>query len=262
VRAWGRRTYRRLNELALGEPAAGVTMVDGIELFPEEAAVRPHWSDIVEGFRPAAPSELPAGAGSGWCFRVPTVAMGDYLAWLTDRLQEVGAGFEEDEVSDLAALFPHAPVVVNCSGLGARELAADEALVPVRGQVVRVAAGHARRFVQAASAPGGLAYIIPRGDLTVLGGTTDAGAWDTRVRPEVSAAILERCRSLEPALAGAEVLSHAVGLRPYRPAIRLAAERRPGGLLVHNYGHGGAGVSVSWGCAAEVARLVRAAEGC
>jgi D-amino-acid oxidase len=74
------------------------------------------------------------------------------------------------------------------------------------------------------------------------------------VDPATSEAILARCRALEPDLANAAVLSHAVGLRPGRSEVRLETERRPGGIIVHNYGHGGGGVTLSWGCADEVAR--------
>lgn len=51
----------------------------------------------------------------------------------------------------------------------------------------------------------------------------------------------------------------AVGLRPGRPTVRLEAERRDGGLLVHNYGHGGAGLTLSRGCASAVLALIAAA---
>jgi D-amino-acid oxidase len=97
---------------------------------------------------------------------------------------------------------------------------------------------------------------VPRSQDIVLGGTAQEG--DERLAPDqaTAAAILERCARLEPRLRGAEVLEHKVGLRPGRPSVRLEAERRAGGLLVHNYGHGGAGVTLSWGCADEVARLI------
>lgn len=41
-----------------------------------------------------------------------------------------------------------------------------------------------------------------------------------------------------------------------RPQIRLEAEASADGLLIHSYGHGGAGVSLSWGCADEVRELL------
>ncbi|HET7458205.1 MAG TPA: hypothetical protein VFJ74_11185, partial [Gemmatimonadaceae bacterium] len=52
------------------------------------------------------------------------------------------------------------------------------------------------------------------------------------------------------------VVGDAVGLRPARPAVRLEAEPREGGTVVHCYGHGGAGVTLAWGCADEVVGLV------
>jgi len=77
-------------------------------------------------------------------------------------------------------------------------------------------------------------------------------------RTGTSVAIIGRCAALEPALAEAPVLSVAVGLRPAREEVRLEAEARPRGLVVHNYGHGGAGLTLSWGCAEETCRIVAA----
>jgi D-amino-acid oxidase len=54
-----------------------------------------------------------------------------------------------------------------------------------------------------------------------------------------------------PELRDARVLRHKVGLRPARPAVRLERD----GDVVHCYGHGGAGVTLSWGCAEDVAAL-------
>jgi glycine/D-amino acid oxidase-like deaminating enzyme len=46
------------------------------------------------------------------------------------------------------------------------------------------------------------------------------------------------------------VIRHVAGLRPFRPAgFRLAVESLGDRTLIHNYGHGGGGVSLSWGCA-------------
>jgi D-amino-acid oxidase len=151
------------------------------------------------------------------------------------------------------------PVVVNCTGIGARDLTDDTDLHPVRGQVVRAEPGITARFFGAEEAPGGLAYIIPHADCTVLGGTDDTDAWDLTPDPRVAEAILARCAVLEPAVARARVLGHAAGLRPVRSAVRLEAERRADGVVVHHYGHGGSGVTFSWGCAEDAARLVETA---
>ncbi len=68
-----------------------------------------------------------------------------------------------------------------------------------------------------------------------------------------------------------QIVSDWVGLRPGRTRLRLEVERGGGGgtgggavapggapLVVHNYGHGGAGLTLAWGCAGEVVRLLRA----
>jgi D-amino-acid oxidase len=46
--------------------------------------------------------------------------------------------------------------------------------------------------------------------------------------------------------------------RPQRSEIRLEHVERDGRHVVHNYGHSGAGVSLSWGCADRVLEIVRA----
>ena len=106
--------------------------------------------------------------------------------------------------------------------------------------------------------PLAMTYIIPRGDDCILGGTAEKGVWDDTPSAETTANILRRARTLEPRLHDAEVLSVAAGLRPGRDAVRLEAE--PLGercTLLHNYGHGGAGFTLAWGCADEVVRLAK-----
>jgi D-amino-acid oxidase len=108
--------------------------------------------------------------------------------------------------------------------------------------------------------PNALAYVLPRPDVTVLGGTAEEGDWERRPRPETTCAILEKARLLDPRLETAEYVGAAVGLRPGRREVRLELDTLPSGRpLVHDYGHGGSGFTLSWGCAEEVARLVEAA---
>jgi D-amino-acid oxidase len=56
---------------------------------------------------------------------------------------------------------------------------------------------------------------------------------------------------LERVLVSAErIIRTDVGFRPFRPSrFRVHAERLGDKLLVHNYGHGGGGVTLSWGTA-------------
>jgi D-amino-acid oxidase len=98
--------------------------------------------------------------------------------------------------------------------------------------------------------------VVPRSNDTLLGGQALPNDWSITPDPTIAAEIVARCAQLVPEVAGARVLEHLVGLRPGRSSVRVEAEGTPGALLVHNYGHGGAGVTLSWGCAEEVVRLV------
>jgi D-amino-acid oxidase len=97
----------------------------------------------------------------------------------------------------------------------------------------------------------------------ILGGSEAAGDWNLEPVPAVAGRILRDCAAIEPRLQGAQVLAHRVGLRPARPTVRLEAElggtaADGGPLIVHNYGHGGAGLTMSWGCARDAAKLAAA----
>ncbi len=61
----------------------------------------------------------------------------------------------------------------------------------------------------------------------------------------------------EPDMSEDMVQRTIVGIRPYRKGgIRIEQEMIGEKLIIHNYGHGGAGVTLSWGCAKEVVGLV------
>jgi D-amino-acid oxidase len=153
--------------------------------------------------------------------------------------------------------------VVNASGLGARALCGDTEVRPVRGQLVLVANPGLHTSVRDEDNVDGYTYVHPRSTDIVLGGTFEIGEWDTTPSPATASAILRRCTELLPELAGAPVLGHQVGLRPHRNGgVRLEADPCPHGRvrqLVHNYGHGGAGVTLAWGCADAATALVAGA---
>ncbi|MEU9332659.1 FAD-dependent oxidoreductase [Streptomyces sp. NPDC048290] len=251
VHAWALRSLTVYQELAERGPETGVRMVEGVLAETDPDEVR-GWAGDRLAVRASREREYAGGPGM-WA-RLPLIDMRTHLGWLRERLRAAGGTVQERSVSPG---FPEAdaPVVVNCTGLAARELVPDPAVRPVRGQLVVVANPGLETWVVAAdSGATDSTYFFPHGDRLVLGGTAEDGEWSTAPDPAVAAAIVRRCAELRPEIAGARVLEHRVGLRPARDAVRLAAEREPGGrLLVHNYGHGGAGVTVAWGCAEEAA---------
>jgi D-amino-acid oxidase len=253
---WLPVSLERFTALAT-EPDSSVVLREGIELF-RRPMDDTWWRDVLPGFRRARAGELPSGFVDGFVAAgIPVIEMPIYMAWLMDRFIDLGGRSVETTLTDLAAPFEMAGIVVNCSGLGSRDLASDSSMIAVRGQVVRVEQFGLDRYILDEQSRDGITYIYPRSNDVVLGGTRERGNETREPDPDTARAIIERCVRLEPRVAGARILSHAVGLRPGRDSVRLEAEElRPGRLLVHDYGHGGSGVTLSWGCAEDVVRLI------
>ncbi len=249
-RAWARTGLDVLSALA-GEPAAGVRQLPG-RAVSASAAEPPPWTDLLGDLRVLDAGELPAGFAAGWRYTAPAVHMPVYLEYLLRRYEGLGGSVSAQTVTSLSAVA--APVVVNCTGIGARALVPDPSVVPVRGQVVVAEnPGIAEFYIDHGANGADYVYVFPHGDTVILGGTAYEGASDLAPRPEVTERIRRDCAAVFPALRGARVITERVGLRPVRPAVRLESEALPGGrVLWHNYGHGGAGVTLSWGCAADL----------
>lgn len=254
VLRWSAETYARLSQLAL-DPHTGVQMVTMREVFTTPPA-RPWWADAVRDLREVDPRELTAPLQSAVEATVPLCDTRRHLPWLQQRLRDGGCRIELRAVRTLDEAFAKCERVVNCTGLGARDLCGDDSLRPVRGQVLRVA-GAALPYALIDDTAGSPCYLLPRGDDTVLGGTAQPG--DSRIETDAadSVRILDTCARHAPALRGVTPTGVAVGLRPWRPSVRLECEDRgPGRTLVHDYGHGGSGFTLAFGCAAEVADLI------
>jgi len=255
VTGWSKTSYDVLCRIAETDPNAGVTMRWGTELLRVDREP-PWWRSAVPVLEAA--HDLPEGYAAGWRLPVPVADTSAYLSWLVTRLEHLGGTLTRTWLPAL----PTDGVVVNCTGLGARALTGDETLRPVRGQVVHVEQVGLTDWLLEQSDAAALTYVVPREHDIVVGGTAEQDAYDPRPDPVVAEQILARAIALLPQLASAQVRGHRVGLRPARPEVRLATEMHangsPGGV-VHCYGHGGAGVTLSWGCAddvvAEVARL-------
>ncbi|TQK80259.1 D-amino-acid:oxygen oxidoreductase (deaminating) [Streptomyces puniciscabiei] len=245
VGAWALASLAVYEEFAHRPDETGVRLVDGVHRgtrLDELGA----WAGGVAGLRTAA---------DGLAARLPVIDMPVHLAWLRERLAKAGGVIEPREVTDLASV--PAQVVVNCTGLGARSLVPDPAVRPVRGQLVVVANPGIRTwFTSVGHSSTTSTYVIPQPGGLLLGGTAEEDDWSLEPDPATAAAIVARCAAIRPEIAQARVLAHRVGLRPARHAVRLERQPLPDGrVLVHNYGHGGAGITVAWGCAREAAGL-------
>lgn len=249
VTGWAARSYEVLAGLA-GTPGSGVRLLTGTEVHHQRTP-DPWWRAAVPSLERVAPLMLPGPYRDGWSFAAPVVDMPVYLRWLTARLHELGGSLTRLNLSALPQPAGPDDVVVDCSGIGSRLLAADHTTTPVRGQVVVLEQWGLDRWWLDGSGP---TYVVPREHEVVVGGTEEPGEWSRTPSPEAAASILDRAAALVPQVRTARVVRHKVGLRPARPQVRLERE----GAVVHCYGHGGAGVTLSWGCADEVAALVGA----
>jgi D-amino-acid oxidase len=250
---WALQTFHGLVDLARA-PASGVSMIE-LHQFSRSGEIQiPDWA-IPLGGRPVIPSEVEGSHKlfkSGFSLRVPLMDTTIYLDYLAARFLkaagEINANVHFEKLEDADRKFN---LVINCAGIGARELVEDADLEPHRGQVAIV-----RKIENLSSAivcdDAPLMYVIPRVNDCVFGGTNEISD-DLNVDPSSTARILEECSRVLN-IEKATVLTERVGLRPFRrPGVRLECDRlRDGRIVIHNYGHGGAGFTLSWGCARQV----------
>jgi len=310
---WSLTSYDIFRDLAQRTQDTGVIVrpLHYLMRAPEEHDLA--WKQRVNA-RNLEPDELPSGYNAGFTFDSPVIDMSIYLRYLEQRVADHGAHIEErsvaswDEAFDVwRGIFPDAPhgtaqpaIIVNCMGLDARELVAEDAndssdwqgVRPARGQVVRIAANGFDRVLLEESDETRPTYVVPRINDIVLGGTYEVGkemrAVDLAVRDDIltrSAQLLlhydkgfamslaalvcgeteAQFRSLvgeqyaDTPAARLSASPDDCGLRPIRSEVALKRQTLgPGHYVIHNYGHGGGGVTLSWGCAQEVAALIAA----
>ncbi|XP_061599640.1 D-aspartate oxidase [Cololabis saira] len=262
-RRWFQDSFHHLLAVAQSPhaPDAGVMLSSGWQIFREVPEKKePFWSDCVIGFRTMTDGELRRFPDHkfGQAFTTLKCECSSYLPWLEKRFCAAGGRVERRRVSSLQELTPGFDVIVNCSGLGSRALVGDAGLTPTRGQVLQLHAPWLKHFIRDGD---GRTYIYPGVSSVTVGGTRQDGDWRLQLDEGDARGILERCGRLEPSLSRARVLGQWVGLRPGRRNPRVERELvQLGGRpvpVVHNYGHGGWGVTLAWGTALDALALVR-----
>jgi D-amino-acid oxidase len=254
---WALATYQVLVDLTKDQ-RSGVSMVELRQYCRTGKIQIPDW---------AHPFVIPSGVErcldisvfkSGFSLRVPLMDTTIYLDYLADRFQNAGGEMKRNvRFGKLEDVDPKFDLVINCAGIGARELVHDIDLEPHRGQVAIVPKiGNLKCAIVCDDAP--LMYAIPRTNDWVFGGTNEISD-NLDVDPNTTSTIVAECsRVLE--IDSPRVIAERVGLRPFRKSgVRLAPEKlRDGRTVIHNYGHGGSGFTLSWGCAYEVVDLALA----
>lgn len=288
-KAWSLTSYQRFRELAQAPHHTGVFLRPAnfyfrrpVENDPAELTKMHELADHVLGFVHSADLITNNGVNpdaavvDAYRFLAPMVDTDRYLSWLHRQVALAGCtllrGHLHGDLRSQQHQLRHqfgAELIINCTGLGAYELTGDTELSPHRGAVIRIDnTGHHMPRITAAHCVANdpstthqdMIFIVPRGDdRLLLGGLVEPDQWQTNVDlnyPPI-AELLHRNKQFLPALANATpdpTQPIRVGLRPFRSqSVRL--EHEPGTTIIHNYGHGGAGVSLSWGCAQHVATL-------
>ena len=267
VIAWALATYKVLIDLA-NDPSCGVTIIELRQYCRSGKIEVPDWAtsfvipsaSLVMSSESASPARTETSLSIStsvfsdlFAVRVPLMDTTIYLDYLIDRFQKAGgdiqSGVRFENIDNVEG-----DLVINCAGIGARELARDADLEPHRGQVAVVPKlDKVNCAIVCDDAP--LMYVIPRTNDCVFGGTNDVS---DNLYPDQKTrdAIVAEC-SRVLGISSPRVLRDRVGLRPFRKSgVRLEKEKlRDGRTVIHNYGHGGSGFTLSWGCAENVSKL-------
>ncbi|KAJ9583047.1 hypothetical protein L9F63_022612 [Diploptera punctata] len=256
---WSSKTYERMLELWQSADAdeAGICLVPKLELSENYEPEQEFWSKIPLAFQSIDTAQTCKLTGthkykSGILFMTFTLQQSRYLPYLTRKFLLNGGKIQQHKVEQLQDLCGQYDIVINCSGVHARHLVGDTAVAPIRGQVK--APGLFLCYGEQATDG---SYVIPK--IVILGGTHQQGNWNTNPDPQDTKNILDKCHQLIPALKTAEIISNRAGLRPGRTSVRIETEQL--GVkkyeVIHNYGHGGSGVTLSWGCAHDVINILQ-----
>jgi D-amino-acid oxidase len=256
VIAWALETYKVLVDLS-GDVRTGVSMIELHQFSRANEIPIPDWA------RSLGASVIPTGVResltvfrSGFAMNVPLMDTTIYLDHLANRFIKAGGEINPSvQFKKLEAVHPKFELVINCAGIGASELVDDIDLEPHRGQVAVVAkVDNLDRAIVCDDEP--LMYAIPRRNDCVFGGTNEISE-NLAVDPAATSTIVAECSRVLK-IDNPRVLNECVGLRPFRKSgVRLEGDRlRDGRTVIHNYGHGGSGFTLSWGCTEKVLELV------
>lgn len=257
VERWANDTLGEFRRIA-SVPGSGVAMRTLLTLKVHKD--EPWYATRFAGFRHALPGEVTAPyVDADVLDPTPIIDPAVYLPLLRLCVAARGASFVKRTVSDIAAETRQYPIVVNCTGLGARSLLADTEFHPERMQLVTIKHNGFNKVLVDSDGPNARAAVVPHRDYIKLGAIADNNGESLEIDENGVKDILRRCSQLVPEFKPRfeDVLSVARGVRPVRSSVRVEEERLADGrLVIHNYGHGGMGYILSRGIANDIARMV------
>lgn len=269
LRRWSEGTRLKMLKLLKDAvaPKMGISIVHGY-LLSEKVVPGEQWKDEAPTCHVLTKEErkqFPYNPQSGCSYSGVMVECAIFIPYFTAEFIKKGGKILRQKVTNVKELFTKYDIVINCCGMGSRELFNDKELEPVRGQVIRVKAPWIKEFIYyvCPDDKGRVIYIFPNQNTLVLGGTKQHDNHDQEVQIQDRDFILKATQKVYPSLENAQFVCDWVGFRPVRkPGVRLEKElldlggtNKMKGIVIHNYGHGANGITLSWGCGEHVLEL-------
>jgi D-amino-acid oxidase len=264
---WARTAWQRYRELSLDQ-TYGIRP-EKCYIFSAEKPVSPIAAEVVEHSVLRHTPHLPGPLEWTWEFDSLLIEMPRFLPRLFSDFADAGGRYAKVEIPSLKELThlgndARADAIVNCTGLGSRDLVGDPLLVPVRGQLILMRPQDVG-YKLTCEWQGRSIYWMARSDALILGGSYEVGEEsDLTTETEIEAIWRAHQSWIDagggnlptPILRREDIIGYIAGLRPYRRGgVRLEIDSSQQPPIIHNYGHSGCGISLAWGCAEEVATL-------
>ncbi|CAH0725091.1 unnamed protein product, partial [Brenthis ino] len=257
---WGGETYKFMHKLWL-EGGHDITFMPLYELYRRKVDLPiEDWASVVFGYRIFGEKQLEYFSdiyskkyicGRGFITFIaysPTI-----LSLLHKRFKNAGGVIIRSTIGSLNdTKLDDYDIIINCLGLGARDVVPDKKVFPVRGQISRISAPWINEILFDDYHGN---YILPNVHNCVLGGTHQENDYNLEIDDKDTDIVINGCKDIMPGIKNAIIITHWVGLRPGRDEVRLEPEEKDGKLYIHNYGHGGSGFTLFWGCASNVLEI-------
>ncbi len=240
-------------------PEAGIKWRNFSEFF-DEVCSKPDWMELLPpGIKPIC--AFPKSFGSIHSVKMPLIDTQKYLPYLLESFLKAGGQiinlhihkFDQPELLEF-------PIIINSTGIGAKELASDEAVYPVKGQTVVISqpVDKIAESILYVDKDNSVTLIIPHDDCIVVGVTLVEHDHSPEYDIYAEEKMLARARCFFPKLEESNVISRRVGFRPARMGgIRLEAVMLKSKVIIHSYGHLGGGITLAPGIAKEVKCIVK-----
>jgi D-amino-acid oxidase len=254
-----RKSFRFYWELAHKDPSSGVKIYPMTEYLDDRSNDSNIWyKDLMPDYRVLPSSELPDGTTLGLKYTALAINPLLFLPWIKLKLEAKGVHFIRSEVKSINEVrsLAKARLIVNASGVGAKELAKDDNVKSIRGQTMFVKTDFEELLMIEGSK---YTYVIPRaGSGGVIMGGIKSDRLDAEIDPALKNDILKRVNSATNGRfknidVNSNMVTDIVGFRPGREG-GLRVERE--GEIVHAYGLAGAGYIFSFGVADRVRELI------